>query len=331
MTDAPLATGPARFRDRTIAFDGRAGRNIDIPSASPLNYHQVISKPADMPPVTIDGKLFLPASTGATRLPLVMIVPGSLGVAPSHVAHAETLTRAGFASFVLDSFGARGVTSTVANQTQFSFAASAYDVLAAWKVLAALPEIDAKKIGAQGHSRGGSAVLTAATRRFADAVLDKNAGLRGVLAAYPWSGHQFLHPGVGATSVRLLMGDADEWCSPMQVQGHLQAIRLSGGDATMRLIAGAHHSFDRGTDIVDVPEASVSPAAPTAYIADDGALIHPTKGQGDPALVDRDLMVYALKAGYGRKGARIGSRPGEAELFRNDMVAFWTQLFGKCS
>src|SRR5215470_20104614 len=111
MTDA--ATAPARFRDETIAFDGIAGRNIDIPSASPLNYHQVISRPADMPPVTIDGKLFLPASAGATKLPLVMIVPGSLGVAPSHVAHAETLTRAGFATFVLDSFSARGVTSTV--------------------------------------------------------------------------------------------------------------------------------------------------------------------------------------------------------------------------
>src|SRR5690349_21999340 len=330
MTDAALTTGPARFRDETIAFDGIIGRNIDIPSASPLNYHQVISRPAEMPRVTVDGKLFLPSSAGK-KLPLVMIVPGSLGVAPSHVAHAETLTRAGFASFVLDSFAARGVTSTVANQTQFSFAASAYDVLAAFKVLAALPGIDPSRIGAQGHSRGGSAVLTAATRRFADAVVGKNASLRGVLAAYPWSGHQFLDPSVGGTSVRVLMGDADEWCSPMQVQGHCQAIRLAGGDVTMRLIGGAHHSFDRGTGINDVPNASVSPAAPTAYIAGDGALIHPAKGAPDPALVDRDLMVYALKAGYGRKGAKIGSRPGEAELFRDDMLAFWTRLFGKPS
>ncbi|MEZ5821591.1 MAG: dienelactone hydrolase family protein [Xanthobacteraceae bacterium] len=330
MTDASAAE-PIRFRDQTIAFDGIAGRNIDIPSASPLNYHQVISRPADMPNVIVDGKLFRPTSAGSKKLPLVMIVPGSLGVAPSHVAHAESLTRAGFATFVLDSFGARGVTSTVANQTQFSFAASAYDVLAAWKVLTALPEIDAAKVGAQGHSRGGSAVLNAATRRFADAVIGKDAGLQGVLAAYPWSGHQFLDPAVGATSVRVLMGDADEWCSPMQVQGHCQAIRLSGGEASMRLIAGAHHSFDRGTGIDDIANASVSPAAPTAYIADDGALIHPTRGESDPALVDRDLMVYALKAGYGRKGAKIGSRPGEAELFRDDMLAFWTRLFGKPS
>ena len=334
MTQAQQAGGPVRFRDQAIWFGKLAGRNIEIPSASPVNYYQVISRPADMPPVTIDGKLFLPDSAsraGGGKLPLVMIVPGSLGVAPSHLAHAETLTRAGFATFVLDSFGARGVTSTVANQTQFSFAASAYDVLAAFKVLAGLPGIDASRIGAQGHSRGGSAVLTAASRRFADAVVGKDAGLKGVLAAYPWSGHQFRDPRVGATSIRVLMGDADEWCSPMQVQGHCQAIRVSGGEVTMRLVAGAHHSFDRGTPITDVPEASVSPAAPTAYLADDGAFIHPTGDAPDPDLRDRDLMVYSLKAGYGRKGAKIGSHAGEAELFGAEMLAFWTRLLGKSS
>jgi dienelactone hydrolase len=257
-----------------------------------------------------------------------MVVPGSLGVAPSHVAHAEAVVDDGFAAFVLDSFGARDVTSTVANQTQFSFAASAYDVLSAWKVLAAHPEIDASRIGAQGHSRGGSAVLTAATRRFADAVVGDGAGFRSVLAAYPWSGHQFLDPSVDETEIRVIMGDADEWCSPMQVQGHCQAIRLSGGKVTMRLIGGAQHSFDRGTGIENVADASVSPAAPTIYIGNDGAFIHPLADVADSKLVDRDLMIYALKAGYGRKGARIGSRDGEAELFRTDMLAFWRRTLG---
>ena len=84
--------------------------------------------------------------------------------------------------------------------------------------------------------------------------------LIAVLAAYPWSGHQFLDPRTGTTEVRAIMGDADEWCSPMQVQGHLQAIRLAGGRATLRLVGGAHHSFDRGTAIADVANASVSPA-----------------------------------------------------------------------
>ena len=127
---------------------------------------------------------------------------------------------------------------------------------------------------------------------------------------------------------RVLMGDADEWCSPMQVQGHCQAIRLTGGAVTMRLFPGAHHSFDRGTKIVDIADASVSPAAPTTYLADDGAFIHPLEAAPNPTLTDRDVMVYSLKAGYGRKGAKLGSRDGEATLFRNDMVAFWKRVLG---
>jgi dienelactone hydrolase len=316
----------ARFRDRHIVFaDGASGRNIDIPSASPLNYHQAISKPADMPKITVDGKLFMPPDREGP-LPLVMIVAGSLGVAPSHLAHAEALTGQGMAVFVLDSFGARGVTSTVANQTQFSFAASAYDVLAALKVLVGLPEIDGSRIGAQGHSRGGSAVLMSATRRLADAVVGADVSLKGVLAAYPWCGHQFLDPRIGETDVRVIMGDADEWCSPMQVQGYCQAVRLTGGRIALRLLGGVQHSFDRGTAIANIPDASVSPAAPTVYIADDGAFIHPLEDQPNALLTDRDLMVYGLKAGYGRKGARIGSRDGEADLFKADMLTYWSRV-----
>ena len=225
---------PIRFRDKAITFaNGAAGETIAIPSASPTNYHHVIAARGDMPKAALDGKLFLPPANkrAAGKLPLVIVVPGSLGVAPSHVTHAETLTDNGIAAFVLDNFGGRDVTSTVANQTQFSFAASAYDVLAAWAVLSGHPEIDATRIGAQGHSRGGSAVLSAATRRFADAVIGKGRGLIAILAAYPWCGHQFLDPRVGTTEVRVLMGDADEWCSPMQAQGHVQALRLAGNES----------------------------------------------------------------------------------------------------
>ena len=66
----------------------------------------------------------------------------------------------------------------------------------------------------------------------------------------------------------------------------------------------------------------MSPAAPTVYIGHDGAFIHPLGGV-DSKLVDRDLMIYALKAGYGRKGAKIGSRDGDADLFKTDMLTFW--------
>ncbi len=321
MTDQAI-----RFRDREITLNGIEGCNIDIRSASPLNYHQVLNDPSAMPNLTIDGKLFLGSNSPS---PLIIVAPGSVGVSDSHLMHAETFLREGISAFVLDSFGARNVVKTVADQTQFSFAASAYDVLIAYRRLAALPEIDETRIGAQGHSRGGSAVMTAATRRFADVVVGEGRGLCAILAAYPWCGHQFLDPRVGDTAVHVLMGDADEWCSPMQVQGHCQAIRLSGGKATMHLVGGAHHSFDRPTPLESIPEAKISPAAPTAYIADTGAFIHPLKSEPDPSLTDRDLMVYGLKAGFGKTGARLGSQtPDEPKLFREEMLAFWKAALG---
>jgi len=247
-------------------------------------------------------------------------VPGSLGVAPSHLYKAELLTAAGIAACVLDPFGSRGVTSTVANQAQYSFAASAFDVVATISQLAGHDGIDGTRIGAQGHSRGGSAVLAAACLI---PLLQGDQSLAGVYAAYPWCGQQFLNPRIGATKVRSVVGDRDEWCLAQQVQGYMQAMRLTGGDATWRIFPGAQHSFDRDTPVELVEDASVAPGAPTIYIDDDGAMLHPATGEPDPALSERELMLYGIKAGYGVRGAHIGSSGDQAQSFHDDMMAFW--------
>ena len=41
--------------------------------------------------------------------------------------------------------------------------------------------------------------------------------------------------------------------------------------------------------------------------------------------MDRDLAVYALKAGYGQKGATIGTQADQALAFRDDMKAFFAR------
>lgn len=319
-----------RFRDQAITFaNGSSGRDVSVPTANPTNYFHAMSAAADMAPARIDAKLFLPPKRKpGERLAAVIIVPGSLGVAPSHLAHAETMTNLGAASLVLDPFGARGVTSTVANQTQYSFAASAFDVLAALKVLASAPEIDAGRIGAQGHSRGGSAVINAAMTPFASALMNAGPRLRGVYAAYPWSGQQFLNPDIGATRVRAVIGERDDWCSCQQVQGHMNAIRLTGGDASFRLFADACHSFDRETPIEKLPDAVVALGAPTIYLRDDGAMIDPVSGEASASATERDFMVYAMKAGFGGKGATIGSKGDQPAQFREDMVRFWKDCLG---
>lgn len=299
---------------------GLTGKPVRIPTANPSGYYQAISNTASMPAAQIAGQLFVPS--GAGPWPVVIVVPGSLGIAPSHLFKADVLTNAGIACCLIDPFGERGVTSTVANQAQYSFAASAWDVLATAALLASDPAIDTTRIGAQGHSRGGAAVLSAACL-YRHAHPDAAPPLRGVYAAYPWCGQQFLEPRVGDTVVRAVIGERDEWCLPQQVQAHMHAIRLCGGNASFKLFAGAQHSFDRDTPVELIAEASVSPSAPTTYIREDGAFLHPLAGEADPNLTERELMLYSVKSGHGRRGAHIGTEGDQAQRFHEDMMTFW--------
>ncbi|MXZ86922.1 MAG: prolyl oligopeptidase family serine peptidase [Acidimicrobiia bacterium] len=312
----------AVYDDGFCLGNGLVGEALTIASANPKNFYQAISDTAAMPLLDLWAKLFVP--DGAGPFPVVIVVPGSLGLQAHHLAHASTITDSGIAACAIDPFGPRDVVSTVDNQIQYSFAASAWDVLATAEYLADRPEIDASRIGAQGHSRGGSAVLSAASVHFAAAT--DAPQLAGVYAAYPWCGHQFLNPAVGSTRVRAIIGDLDDWCSPTQVQAHIHAIRVAGSDASVRILPNAHHSFDRTTPLEHVPDAAVAPNAPTVYIADDGAFILPTSDVPDPALVDLDGFLYAAKAGFGVRGAHIAGTPDLAPLFVKDMMAFWTSI-----
>ena len=339
------------YDDDYCLTNGLVGEALAISSASPKNFFQAISDTDAMPRQNLWGKLFLPDGAGQRDrsgqsgqpgqldeagqsgqldepgpYPVVIIAPGSLGLQEHHLSYAAELTDAAIAACAIDPFGNRGVVSTVENQAQYSFAASAWDVLATAELLAARPEIDAARVGAQGHSRGGSAVLNAASVHLAAA--SDAPKLAGVYAAYPWSGHQFGDPDVGGTRVRAIIGDQDHWCSPTQVQAHIHAMRVAGGDATVRIVADARHSFDRTTPLEHIPDAAVAPGAPTLYIEDDGAFILPTSDEPDPELVDLDGFLYAFNAGYAVRGAHIGGSPELAPLFVEDMTAFWTGVMG---
>lgn len=299
---------------------GSLGELINFPSANPINYAQVVTNRGDIEEIEISGKLFTPNSLNL--LPAVVIVPGSLGVSDNHLAHAETMVNAGFAAFVIDPFTNRQVESTVMNQTQYSFAASAFDVLAALRALGKHSQIDADRISAQGHSRGGTAVLMSAMRTFADPIVGSERSFRGVYAVYPWCGHQFSIPNTGETKIRAIVGERDDWLSVQQVQSQIQAIKLSGCSASIRIVKGASHSFDREEALHEIPEASVTPQAPTVYLDPSGEMIDPVTGTADISLTDKILFVAAVEAGFGRRGAHIGGTVEQNLIFQSDMLSF---------
>ena len=319
-----MAHSVNQFDEKVVTLaNGLSGEIVNLPSANPATFFAAISRRDSVEAHNIAGQLFCPDENQNRKKPAVIIVPGSLSVAPSHLQHAAALTDLGLAVLVIDPFVTRQVTSTVANQAQYSFAASTWDVMASVAWLGQRAEIDEHRIGAQGHSRGGSAVVNAAVTTFAAGF--NCAPLRAVYAAYPWCGFQFLEPKIGSTVVRSIIGDQDEWCLPQQVQSAMHAMQLAGGTTSCRIVPGAHHSFDRDTELELVPDASVAPAAPTTYLSHDGRYVHPVTGPCAADTTERDLMLYGIKSGYGRRGAHIGTIDSQAALFHEDMTSFWLE------
>jgi dienelactone hydrolase len=94
----------------------------------------------DGKPTTIAGELRIP-KPGTDRLPVVVIVHGSGGIGFNHGMWAGELNKAGFATFIFDSFTGRGITNTIADQAQLSSLTMMNDAFAALAVLTKHPRI----------------------------------------------------------------------------------------------------------------------------------------------------------------------------------------------
>jgi dienelactone hydrolase len=108
--------------------------------------------------VTLAGELRLPRGTSG-RIPVVMLLHGSGGVNGGNELWAKHFNEMGVASFVLDSFSERGITSTSTDQALLGRLNMILDAYRAFDVLAAHPRIDATRMAIMGSSRGGQSAL----------------------------------------------------------------------------------------------------------------------------------------------------------------------------
>lgn len=327
---APAAPAPAApaapevpFAERTITLEnGIVGRAITVASANPRHYEDIVQK-RPMPPVTLHAKLFVPRGSG--KAPAVVIAPGSGGVNPSMLLHARALVDSGIAVLLLDPFGGRGVRDTIAAQSQFSFAASTWDVFASVRALEAQPDIDATRIGAMGYSRGGISVLQAAIRPVAEAALGPGRGLRAVLAGWPWCGYQFADPQTAPTAVRFVVGDLDNWVSPVQCQAYFNAMRPRNPAVSFRLFRNANHGFGYAVPMREIPQAIHALNGPIIYFDGRGVPQNPWSGDAMPDA--DDLAITKLGEPFMGRGVRAGTQGDQMQDFVRDAVGFFiTQL-----
>jgi dienelactone hydrolase len=319
-----LSFDPVAFAEKPFVLsNGVAGRPVRFETNSPTDYGPLLR--GDMgPKVTINGQLFLPPNANGP-VPAVILIPGSGNLAANYFAHAATLTSNGIAALAVDPFTGRGVKDTIADQEQFSFAASALDALSALKFLSTQKEIDAGRVGATGGSRGGTAVLFAASGPITRVAMGNGGGLKAVVAGYPWCGVQFRSATLAPGSAALIMsGNADNWVNPIQCQGEAHAMERAGQKIVMKIFPGAMHSFDReGVPPTDFPNAIKAIRLPIFFMDDQGVYFNPRTGLVDPSLKSADLTAYAVKNGLLDRGASIGSTGTQAKEYSEELLAFF--------
>src|SRR5262245_61234638 len=169
------------------------------PAASP--YHQVaVPQPT---PATLSAELYLPRGQGP--FPTLILLHGCGGLGPNVVAWAQWLAWEGYAAFVLDSFGGRGLRRVCGDSSVLSGGARATDVYAAAKYLATLPAVDATRLGAIGWSHGGWTVLRSAALEH----LYPEVRLRGRVVFYPYCGDVATYR--AGPPLLILHGESDDW------------------------------------------------------------------------------------------------------------------------
>lgn len=240
-----------------------------LAGASTSDLPETVSFPSLDGRTTLVGYLFKPQVNRSGKAPAMVLLHGRAGpysslangnysaatLSKRHMMWGQLWSQRGGLALLVDSFGPRGFAK--------GFAAGTYDErppevnevtvrpLDAYGALQFLTSeqnsVDAMKIGLQGWSNGGSAVLAAMTTSTLNSVgVSESAAFRAGLAFYPGCGldNKFPRGYTPYAPVHIFIGTADEEVSPQKCETLVQASRNSGNNIEITVYPDATHDFD---------------------------------------------------------------------------------------
>lgn len=116
--------------------------------------------------VTVGGILRFPQKPVSPKMPVVFLVHGSSGMGPNIDYWSNHFLGQGYATFSVDGFTGRGLTTVGPDQALLGRLNLILDSYRAMEVLAKHPRLDSNKFVMMGFSRGGQATLFASLARF---------------------------------------------------------------------------------------------------------------------------------------------------------------------
>jgi Dienelactone hydrolase and related enzymes len=185
---------------------------IKFQSANPFAMSDVINNLDKLDPQEVFGELTIPSDSinNKSKYPLIIAVAGSLGWRKHHYDYLEMYQKNGFATFELNSFKSRKITSTVGSQIEITTAAMILDAYKAFDKLKTHPNININKVSITGWSLGGAVALFSGWNPMRNAITN-NLKFASHLAIYPPC---FFDPeDIDFTDrpIHILIGELDNW------------------------------------------------------------------------------------------------------------------------
>lgn len=193
--------------------------------------------------VSVGGELRLPQGKGP--FPAMVLMHGSSGVGSNIDVWVRQFNALGIATFVIDSVTGRGYDQLGDQQAAVGRLNFITDIYGALDILAHDPQIDPKKIGLIGFSRGGQAALYASSTRFNTLWNKSGARFANYIAFYPncvttYRDDEKVEPG----PIRIFHGGADNYNPANVCESYAERLKQAGADVEMTVYPGGEHGFD---------------------------------------------------------------------------------------
>ena len=217
---------------------------ISFESANPFAFSDIILDLENQEKQEVYGQLTLPVDSlnPTKKYALIIGVAGSLGWKKHHLDYMEMYQKEGFATFELNSFKSRDITSTVGSQDQVTTAAIILDAYRALEKLSKHPNIDPQKVSITGWSLGGGVSLFSGWLPLKNAIT-KEYAFASHLAFYPPC---FINPentDFTQAPIHILAGEIDNW-TPAEPCRLLVDKLKEKTNIDITVYPNAHHSFD---------------------------------------------------------------------------------------
>lgn len=217
---------------------------ISFKSYNPYTFNDVISNYPNLKSQEVFGNLVIPKDSlnPNKKYPLIIGVAGSLGWAEHHYEYLKMYQDLGYATFELNSFKSRNITSTVGTQNEITMATMIVDAYKALEKLSNHPQIIKEKVSITGWSLGGAVALYSAWLPLKKSI-NKSLNFASHLAFYPPCFFDFEDLNFSKVPIHILIGELDDW-TPSQPCNNL-VNKLAMSNINVTVYKDSHHGFDR--------------------------------------------------------------------------------------